>query len=95
MPAASVRKRGSCQSCEPGSAFADDTATGAADAAIASPSGSNPICCGVFDKVRSASRQTVTAVTTPIAAAATGKLMSAIAATHSGENTTPPMLAPL
>ena len=68
---------------------------GLADAAIASPSGSNPICCGVFDKARSASSQIVTAVTTPIAGAATGKLRSAIAATHSGENTMPPTLAPL
>src|SRR6478609_4854525 len=95
MPAARVRNRGSRQSCEPGSGFADDAATGTADAAIVSPSGSNPICCGVFDKARSASSQTVTAVTTPIAGAATGKLRSAIAATHSGENTMPPTLAPL
>ena len=37
----------------------------------------------------------VTIMTAPMSAAAIGKPSEAIARTHSGENTTPPMLAPL
>ena len=61
----------------------------------ASPSGSNPICCGVREKMRSASIHIVSAMTIPIAAAAVGNPSAPIAITHSGEKMTPPMLPPL
>ena len=60
-----------------------------------SPSGVSPIASGVRENTRSASTHIVTATTRPIAAAASGKPSEPIAATHSGEKMTPPMLPPL
>jgi hypothetical protein len=64
-------------------------------ASAGSPSGNWPVFCGVHENTRSASSQTATIMTAPMIAAAMGKPNDAIVITHSGENTTPPMLAPL
>jgi hypothetical protein len=80
--------------CGP-SGFADGDVVDASVTPRTSPSGIKPICCGVFESVRSARTQIVITMTIPIAAAAMGKPKNPIAATHNGENTTPPTLAPL
>ena len=59
------------------------------------PSGTNPISSGRFEKYRLDSIQIETIITAPIAIVAPAKPSQPIAATQSGENMTPPMLAPL
>ena len=95
MPAASVRKRRSRHSSAPGSGLACGDVTDVAGVPGASPSGVRPICCGVRESTASVSTHMVTAMKPPMAAAASGNPSAPIAATHSGEKITPPMLPPL
>lgn len=94
-PGRSVKNFRSCQSDAHGRGCAAGERTNATGVSRASPSGRNPISRGVREKSRSARTHIVTAMTTPIVAAASGKPSTLMPATQSGEKTTPPMLAPL
>ena len=94
IAAARVRKRRSRQSEPPGRPRSTGTVVPAEGVRI-SPSCTCPNDCGVWANTWSARNQTVATMTAPTTAAAMGKPQAAMAATHSGEKTTPPMLAPL
>ena len=95
MPSASVRNVTSRHGAARGNGFAVADTMEAAGVSVPAPSGARPICCGVRENKTPARTQIVTTTTAPIAAAAGVNPTSPIAVTHSGENTTPPMLAPL
>ena len=95
MPADSARNLRFRQSSAPGSGLAAGDVSDVGRVPGASPSGVSPICSGVRENTWSARTHIVRATTRPIAAAAVAKPSMPIAATHSGENTTPPMLPPL
>src|SRR5262245_47209186 len=95
IPAASVWNVLSRHSSDPGQGRAALETSGIGGAPGASPSGVNPICCGLLANTRSASSHMLSAMTALIAAAAVGNPSAAMAATQSGANTTPPTLPPL
>ena len=93
MPPASVRNWRSRQRllrCG-ATALTRDTA----GASPASPSGRRPIAWGLREMTRSATSQSTTIMTQPMTVAAPAKPSQPMAATQSGENNTPPTLAPL
>src|SRR6516162_9766887 len=94
-PGRSVKNFRSCQSDAHGRGCAAGERTNATDVSRASLSGRNPISRGVREKSRPARTHIVTAMTTPIVAAASGKPSTLMPATQSCEKTTHPMLAPL